>query len=131
MTMQDPISDMLTRIRNAQMVMKKIVDMPMSKVKMAIAAVLKDEGFVSGYSEVEGTVHPTMRVELKYHNDRPVIDSIQRVSKPSLRIYKQTSDLPKVKDGLGVAIVSTSQGVMTGRKARKLNLGGEILVYVS
>lgn len=131
MTMQDPISDMLTRIRNAQMVAKRMVQMPMSKVKMAIANVLKAEGYISGYSQVEGAVHPTMEVELKYHNSKPVIDTLDRISKPSLRIYKEKGDLPRVKDGLGVAIISTSKGVMTAKQARRLNLGGEVLVYVS
>jgi small subunit ribosomal protein S8 len=122
---------MLTRIRNAQMVAKRMVQMPMSKVKMAIANVLKAEGYISGYSQVEGAVHPTMEVELKYHNSKPVIDTLDRISKPSLRIYKEKGDLPRVKDGLGVAIISTSKGVMTAKQARRLNLGGEVLVYVS
>lgn len=130
MTMQDPISDMLTRIRNGQQVNKQYVDMPKSKLKVAIADVLKSEGYISDYTDVEAT-HPTLRVELKYHNGTPVIDKLQRVSKPSLRIYKEKDQLPKVMGGLGVAIISTSKGVMSDRSARRHNLGGEVLVYVS
>lgn len=130
MTMQDPISDMLTRIRNAQQVKKAHVDMPKSTLKVAIADVLKQEGYITDVADVADAHHPTIRVTLKYHNGTPVIESLQRVSKPSLRKYKQANDLPKVKGGLGVAIISTSKGVMSDREARRNNLGGEVLVYV-
>jgi small subunit ribosomal protein S8 len=131
MTMQDPVSDMLTRIRNSQAVDKSFVDMPKSNLKMAIAKVLKDEGYITSFSLVDSQKHPTMRIELKYYNGKPVIDSLTRESKPSLRKYTGSNNLPKVKDGLGVAIISTSKGVMSGREARRLGLGGEVLVYVS
>ena len=131
MTMQDPISDMLTRIRNAQARLKVSVDIPLSNVKKAIADVLLSEGYINSWKMLDQTQHPTMQVNLKYHNGSPVISSLVRVSKPSLRKYEQHSTLPKVQDGLGVAIISTSKGVMTDRKARKLKLGGEVLVYVS
>jgi small subunit ribosomal protein S8 len=129
--MQDPISDMLTRIRNAQSIMKSAVEMPASKVKQAIAEVLKNEGFIADYSAVEGATHPTMKIDLKYFNGKPVIEMLKRISKPSLRIYKNKDELPRVKDGLGVAVVSTSKGVMTAKQARRLGEGGEILLYVS
>lgn len=131
MSMQDPISDMLTRIRNAQSIMKSAVEMPASKVKQAIAEVLKNEGFIADYSAVEGATHPTMKIDLKYFNGKPVIEMLKRISKPSLRIYKNKDELPRVKDGLGVAVVSTSKGVMTAKQARRLGEGGEILLYVS
>ena len=131
MSLQDPISDMLTRIRNAQQVSKHAVEMPKSTVKMAIAAVLKDEGYISDFESVEGAVLPTMRVYLKYFDGRPVIDSIQRVSKPSLRKYTGKDELPKVNNGLGVAIISTSDGVMSDKQARRIGKGGEVLLYVS
>lgn len=131
MSMSDPVADMLTRIRNAQMMEKISVRMPSSKLKKAIAQVLKDEGYIDDYAvrDVDGL--PEMEVALKYYAGRPVIEKIERVSKPGLRIYKGREDLPKVMNGLGVAIVSTSRGVMTDRKARSLGVGGEILCLVS
>lgn len=131
MSLQDPISDMLTRIRNAQQVMKKAVEMPKSKAKMAIASVLKDEGYITDFESVDGAALPTMRVYLKYFDGRPVIDTIQRVSKPSLRKYMGKDELPKVNNGLGVAIISTSEGVMSDKQARRVGKGGEVLLYVS
>ena len=131
MSMQDPIADMLTRIRNGQSAGKKIVLMPSSKVKLSIATVLKDEGYISDIKKTEVDGKAELSVELKYHNGRPVIDMIKRVSKPSLRIYKKSNELPRVLDGLGIAIVSTSSGVMTDRAARKSGHGGEVLCSVS
>ena len=130
MSMQDPISDMLTRIRNGQAASKVSVKMPSSKQKVAIAAVLKAEGYVSDFS-VAGDTKPELEVTLKYFEGKKVIDTIKRVSRPGLRIYKGANDLPKVMAGLGIAIVSTSQGVMTDRAARKASIGGEIICYVS
>lgn len=130
MSMQDPISDMLTRIRNGQAASKVSVKMPSSKQKVAIAAVLKAEGYVSDYA-VAGDTKPELEVTLKYFEGKKVIDTIKRVSRPGLRIYKGTNDLPKVMAGLGIAIVSTSQGVMTDRAARNASIGGEIICYVS
>jgi len=130
MTMQDPISDMLTRIRNAQAVTKKEVTMPHSKVKVAIAKVLQDEGYILGMREEgEGRDH-TLTIVLKYHEGRPVIDSLKRVSRPGLRIYKNKAELPKVRSGLGLAIVSTSKGVMSCNEARRIGEGGEIICFV-
>ena len=131
MSMSDPIADMLTRIRNGQQAEKTMVSMPSSKVKKAIAQVLKDEGYIEDYgvSEVEGL--PVMEVVLKYYAGRPVIEKIERVSRPGLRIYKGHGDLPRVMNGLGVAVVSTSKGVMTDRKARALGVGGEVLCVVA
>ncbi|NCS64748.1 MAG: 30S ribosomal protein S8 [Hydrogenophilales bacterium CG03_land_8_20_14_0_80_62_28] len=131
MSMSDPIADMLTRIRNAQLMEKIMVRMPSSKLKKAIAQVLKDEGYIEGFAVREVNGLPEMEVALKYYAGRPVIEKIQRVSKPGLRIYKGRDGLPKVMNGLGVAIVSTSQGVMTDRKARALGVGGEVLCLVS
>lgn len=130
MSMQDPISDMLTRIRNGQAASKVSVKMPSSKQKVAIAAVLKAEGYVTEYV-VSGDTKPELEVTLKYFEGKKVIDTIKRVSRPGLRIYKGASDLPKVMAGLGIAIVSTSHGVMTDRAARKAAIGGEIICYVS
>lgn len=130
MSMQDPIADMLTRIRNGQTAAKKTVEIPASKIKKAIAEVLADEGFINGYSVNEGAI-PTMTVELKYYQGRPVIDELKRVSRPGLRIYKKVDELPKVIGGLGIAVVSTSKGVMTDRAARKAGHGGEIICTVS
>ena len=130
MSMQDPISDMLTRIRNGQAASKVSVKMPSSKQKVAIAAVLKAEGYVADYV-VAGDTKPELEVTLKYFEGKKVIDTLKRVSRPGLRIYKGASDLPKVMAGLGIAIVSTSQGVMTDRAARKASIGGEIICYVS
>ncbi len=131
MSMSDPISDMLTRIRNAQMAEKINVRMPSSKLKVAIAKVLQDEGYVDGYSisSVEGK--PTLEIGLKYYAGRPVIEKIQRVSRPGLRMYKGCDDIPKVMNGLGIAIVSTSKGLMTDRKARANGIGGEVLCIVA
>ncbi len=130
MSMQDPISDMLTRIRNGQAASKVSVKMPSSKQKVAIAAVLKAEGYITDFV-VAGDTKPELEVTLKYFEGKKVIDTIKRVSRPGLRIYKGTTDLPKVMAGLGIAIVSTSQGVMTDRAARKASIGGEIICYVS
>ena len=130
MSMQDPISDMLTRIRNGQAASKVSVKMPSSKQKVAIAAVLKAEGYVSDFS-VAGDTKPELEVTLKYFEGKKVIESIERVSRPGLRIYKKKDELPKVMGGLGVAIVSTSKGVMTDRAARKAGMGGEIIGYVA
>lgn len=131
MSMQDPISDMLTRIRNAHAVEKKGVVMPFSKTKQAIAAVLKDEGYILDLEKRDIDGKPWLDITLKYFNDKPVIDSLKRVSRPGLRIYKQASELPKVENGLGVAIVTTSKGVMSAKQAISLGLGGEIMCYVS
>lgn len=131
MSMQDPIADMLTRIRNGQAAGKKFVSMPLSKVKASIASVLQSEGYIAGVNKADNEGKPELSIELKYHQGRPVIDMIKRVSKPSLRIYKKSNELPRVLDGLGIAIVSTSGGVMTDRAARKAGHGGEVLCIVS
>ncbi|NNM80991.1 MAG: 30S ribosomal protein S8 [Burkholderiales bacterium] len=131
MSMSDPISDMLTRIRNAQMAEKVSVSMPSSKIKKAIAGVLKDEGYIDGFSEQNESGKPVLNLELKYYAGRPVIERIERVSRPGLRTYKGHADLPSVMNGLGVAIISTSKGVMTDRKARANGVGGEVLCYVA
>jgi small subunit ribosomal protein S8 len=131
MSMSDPIADMLTRIRNAQQVDKVSVTMPSSKLKVAIAAVLKDEGYIDGFSVKGGEVKPELEISLKYHAGRPVIERIERVSRPGLRIYKGHGGIPQVMNGLGVAIISTSRGVMTDRKARASGVGGEVLCYVA
>ena len=123
MSMQDPIADMFTRIRNGQMAQKVAVAMPSSKLRVAIAGVLKEEGYITDYA-VSGDVKPTLEVTLKYFEGKKVIDTIERVSRPGLRIYKKKDELPKVLGGLGVAIVSTSKGVMTDRAARKAGMGG-------
>ncbi len=132
MSMSDPIADMLTRIRNAQAMEKISVKMPMSKVKAAIARVLKDEGYIEDF-KVAGDITKVAELEigLKYYAGRPVIETIKRISKPGLRIYRGKDDLPSVMNGLGVAIVSTPQGVMTDRKARSLGMGGEVLCTVA
>ena len=130
MSMQDPIADMFTRIRNGQMAQKVVVAMPSSKLRTSIAAVLKDEGYITDFA-VSGDVKPTLEVTLKYFEGKQVIDTIERVSRPGLRIYKKKDELPKVMGGLGVAIVSTSKGVMTDRAARKAGMGGEIIGYVA
>lgn len=131
MSMSDPISDMLTRIRNAQMANKASVFMPSSKVKVAIANVLKEEGYVEELTVHDNDGKPSLEIGLKYYAGRPVIERIDRVSKPGLRIYKGAADIPRVMNGLGVAIVSTSRGVMTDRKARASNIGGEVLCFVA
>jgi small subunit ribosomal protein S8 len=131
MSMSDPIADMLTRIRNGQAAGKKSVQMPASKQKLAIAQVLKDEGYISDFGRTELRGKPAIEIGLKYFQGEPVIDYLARVSRPGLRIYKSRDDLPKVRGGLGVAIVSTSQGVMTDREARKQGHGGEVIAYVA
>ena len=131
MSMSDPIADMLTRIRNAQMVDKPSVVMPSSKLKAAIAQVLKDEGYIDGFSIVGEASKPQLQIALKYYAGRTVIENIERVSRPGLRIYKGRHDIPSVMNGLGVAIVTTPKGVMTDRKARQAGIGGEVLCYVS
>jgi small subunit ribosomal protein S8 len=131
MSMSDPIADMLTRIRNAQRAEKTSVVMPASKLKAAIAQVLKDEGYVEDFAVQEGDGKPVLNINLKYYAGRPVIEKIERVSRPGLRIYKASDKLPNVMNGLGVAIVSTSRGVMTERKARASGVGGEVLCIVA
>jgi len=131
MSMSDPIADMLTRIRNAQMVDKATVSMPSSKVKAAIAQVLKDEGYIDGFKVVVDGGKSQLEIALKYYAGRPVIERIERVSRPGLRIYKGTKSIPQVMNGLGVAIVTTPKGVMTDRKARAAGVGGEVLCYVA
>jgi small subunit ribosomal protein S8 len=131
MSMSDPIADMLTRIRNAQQSEKQLVAMPASRVKSAIAQVLKDEGYIEDFAVRELEGRPTLEIGLKYYAGKPVIEKIERVSRPGLRIYRPKDDLPKVMNGLGVAIVSTSHGVMTDRKARGLGVGGEVLCIVA
>ena len=128
--MTDPIADMLTRIRNAQSASKQDVTMPSSKLKAAIAQVMLDEGYISGFT-TEGTTKPSLTITLKYYQGRPVIDELKRVSRPGLRIYKSKDELPKILNGLGIAIVSTSAGVMTDRAARAAGRGGEIICTVS
>ena len=131
MSMHDPISDMLTRIRNAQRADKASVSMPSSKLKVAIAQVLKDEGYVEEFAVRAEDNKPVLDIQLKYYAGRPVIERIERVSRPGLRIYKGSNDIPKVMNGLGVAIVSTPKGVMTDRKARAAGVGGELLCIVA
>jgi small subunit ribosomal protein S8 len=131
MSMSDPIADMLTRIRNAQMVNKADVTMPSSKVKVAIASVLKDEGYIDDFSVQNDGVKSNLTISLKYYAGKPVIERIQRVSKPGLRIYKGSQEIPKVMNGLGVTIMSTSKGVMTDRKAQAAGIGGEVLCVVA
>ena len=129
MTMQDPLSDMITRIRNANLREKVSVAMPSSKVKVSVAKVHKDEGYILNYKVTEDK-KPVLEIDLKYYDGKPVIEEITRSSKPSLRVYSSSKDLPKVKSGLGVAIVSTSKGVMSDRSARSNGVGGEILCTV-
>jgi small subunit ribosomal protein S8 len=129
--MSDPIADMLTRIRNGQQAKKTEVSMPGSKLKAAIASVLKDEGYITDFSSGEVDGKPVLTVTLKYYEGKPVIEKLQRASRPGLRTYKGKDELPKVMGGLGVAIVSTSQGVMSDRAARKAGFGGEVLCYVA
>ena len=130
MSMHDPISDMLTRIRNAQRANKVAVAMPSSKLKCAIAKVLKDEGYIEDFA-VSADAKPVLEIQLKYYAGRPVIEQIKRVSRPGLRVYKGSGEIPTVMNGLGVAIVSTSKGVMTDRKARAAGIGGELLCVVA
>jgi small subunit ribosomal protein S8 len=131
MSMTDPIADMLTRIRNGLAAAKAEVTMPSSKLKKSIAQVLKDEGYITDFSVQDIDGKPVMKVALKYYEGKPVIDRLDRVSRPGLRIYKPKTDLPKVLGGLGIAIVSTSAGVMTDRAARKAGHGGEVLCIVA
>ena len=131
MSMSDPVADMLTRIRNAQLSEKNIVVMPASKLKQAIAQVLKDEGYIEHFVVRELNGKPMLDINLKYYAGRPVIEKIERVSRPGLRIYKPKKNLPSVMNGLGVAIISTSKGVMTERKARANGIGGEVLCIVA
>ena len=130
MSMQDPIADMLTRIRNGQAASKIAVNMPSSKLKVAIANVLAEEGYIESVKISEGA-KPELEITLKYFQGKPVVESIQRISRPSLRIYKRKDELPSVMGGLGIAVISTSKGVMTDRAARKAGLGGEIFCYVA
>jgi small subunit ribosomal protein S8 len=131
MSMTDPIADMLTRIRNAQSCGKTTVLMPSSKLKLSIAQVLKDEGYVDGFATKTEGAKINLEINLKYYAGNPVIDRIERISRPGLRVYKGVDDIPKVMNGLGIAIVSTSRGVMTDRKARATGVGGEVLCIVS
>jgi small subunit ribosomal protein S8 len=131
MSMSDPIADMLTRIRNAQSVEKAVVTMPSSKLKVAIAQVLKDEGYIDGFNVRGESGKSELEIALKYYAGRPVIERIERVSRPGLRIYKGRDAIPQVMNGLGVAIVTTPKGVMTDRKARQTGVGGEVLCYVA
>lgn len=131
MSMSDPIADMLTRIRNAQEAEKQIVTMPASKLKAAIAGVLKAEGYIEDFALQQNEGKPLLEISLKYYAGKPVIEKIERVSRPGLRIYRPGRDIPRVMNGLGIAIVSTSRGVMTDRKARGLGVGGEVLCIVA
>ncbi len=131
MSMSDPIADMLTRIRNAQSVEKPVVSMPSSKLKVAIAQVLKDEGYIDAFAVKTEGVKSELEISLKYYAGRPVIERIERVSRPGLRIYRGRDAIPTVMNGLGVAIVTTPKGVMTDRKARQVGVGGEVLCYVA
>jgi small subunit ribosomal protein S8 len=129
MTMQDPVADMLTRIRNGQAVQNPSVAMPSSKLKVAIATVLRDEGYIAGFS-VDGAAKAKLSIDRKYHRGQPVIEELNRISRPGLRIYRDKNDLPTIHGGLGVAIISTHKGVMTDRAARKAGMGGEVLCSV-
>ena len=129
MSLQDPVSDMLTRIRNGQSAEHESVTMPSSNTKVAIARVLKDEGYITGF-EVTGEVKPQLTVKLKYHQGRGVIEALDRVSRPGLRVYRRKDDLPTVRGGLGIAVVSTPQGVMTASAAAQAGVGGEVLCTV-
>ena len=131
MSMSDPIADMLTRIRNAQRADKATVSLPSSRLKLAILAVLKDEGYIDGFRVQTEDGKPELTVDLKYYAGRPVIERLERVSRPGLRVYRGSEDIPPVMNGLGVAIVSTSRGVMTDRKARATRVGGEVLCIVA
>ena len=131
MSMSDPISDMLTRIRNAQAVQKKTVNIPASKVKTGIAKVLKDEGFINDYRDAEVDGKPALEVTLKYLEGRGVIETMKRASRPGLRVYRGKDELPKIQNGLGIAVISTSQGIMTDSAARAAGQGGEVLCIVT
>jgi len=130
MSMSDPIADMLTRIRNAQATEKVSVAVPASKIKMAIAKVLKDEGYIEDFAQRDQEGKPVIEIGLKYYAGKPVIEKLERVSRPGLRIYRRRDDIPRVLNGMGVAIVSTSRGVMTDRRARESGVGGEVLCIV-
>jgi small subunit ribosomal protein S8 len=130
MSMSDPIADMLTRIRNAQATEKAVVAIPASKLKLAIAKVLRDEGYIEDFAQRSVDGKDVLEIGLKYYAGKPVIEKIERVSRPGLRIYKSRDDIPRVMNGLGVAIVSTSRGVMTDRRARETGVGGEVLCIV-
>ena len=130
MSMSDPIADMLTRIRNGQAVAKQSVSMPSSKFKVAVAELMKAEGYITDYSVSEGA-KPDLTIDLKYYQGEPVIDMLKRASKPGLRLYKSSTELPKVRGGLGIAIISTSKGLMTDRAARSAGHGGEVIAYVA
>ena len=131
MTMTDPIADMLTRVRNASQAMHDDVYVPASKIKQNIAKILVDEGFVDGFEVVQDNGHPMIRIRLRYSEDRErVISGIRRISKPGRRVYRGAQELPRVLGGLGVAIISTSQGLMTDKQARQAKVGGEVLAYV-
>ncbi len=129
MSMQDPIADMLTRIRNANMASQDKVDMPASKMKQSIADVMKQEGYIKDFS-VSGDIKKTLTVNIKYHKRKPVIEGLKRISKPSCRTYCGSNEIPKVRNGLGIVILSTPVGVLSGKQAAKENVGGEILCYI-
>lgn len=131
MSMSDPVADMLTRIRNGQSAGKQSVVMPASKLKASIAQLLKDEGYIADFAKVEVDGKPAMEVSLKYFQGAPVIEMVKRVSRPGLRIYKNRDELPSVRGGLGIAIISTSKGIMTDRAARKQGVGGEVIAVVA
>ncbi|RTZ58753.1 MAG: 30S ribosomal protein S8 [Gammaproteobacteria bacterium] len=131
MSMSDPIADMLTRIRNGQRAEKVTVSMPASNKKLALAELLKSEGFIEGMAVTEKDGKSELRIHLKYFNGEPVIDTLQRVSRPGLRVYKGKDELPTVRNGLGIAVISTSKGVMTDKSARAAGVGGEVICYVS
>ena len=130
MNITDPIADMLTRIRNANAQRHETVDVPSSKLKKSIAEILLDEGFIKGYEEIEDGVQGTIRITLKYVNKQKVIAGLKRISKPGLRVYATKDELPKVLGGLGIALISTSKGIMTDKKARQEGIGGEVLAFV-
>ncbi|MCV2502205.1 MAG: 30S ribosomal protein S8 [Candidatus Lightella neohaematopini] len=130
MSMHDPISDMIVRMRNGQQNKKRYINVPASNIKINIANLLKNEGYINNFDVIKIKNKSVMQIELKYFNNLPVIEYIKRVSKPSLRIYKKARDIPKVISGMGIAIISTSKGIMTDRTARRLKLGGEIICYV-
>jgi small subunit ribosomal protein S8 len=131
MSLSDPIADMLTRIRNGQGARKTHVTMPSSKIKVAISAVLQDEGYINGFEVSDETAKPTLSVQLRYYEGQPVISRIGRVSRPGLRVYRGKDDIPEIMGGLGVAVVSTSRGVMSDKAARAAGYGGEVLCYVA
>lgn len=130
MTFTDPIADMLTRIRNANMVKHASVDVPSSKIKQRLAEILSEEGFIKSYEVVEEDNRRLIRIELKYHEDASVISGLKRISKPGLRVYANKAEVPKVLGGLGIAVISTSKGIVTDKEARNLGVGGEVICYV-